>query len=44
MTIREGRLLEQGRSNPRTGEIESPYRGDARPLEGRIEEVGLLAV
>ena len=37
----EGRMLVQGRSNPRTGEIESPYRGDARPLEGRIEGVRL---
>ena len=33
----EGRLLVQGRSNPRIGEIESPYRGEAGPLEGRIE-------
>ena len=35
-----GRLLVQRRSNPRTGEIESPYRGDARSLEGRIEGTG----
>ena len=35
----EGRLLVQGRSNPRTGEIDSPYRGEAGTLEGRIEGV-----
>ena len=27
----------QGKSNPRAGGIESPYRGRADPLEGRIE-------
>ena len=35
----EGRLLVQGRSNPRSGEIESPYRGEAYPVQGRSGEI-----
>jgi hypothetical protein len=38
--IQGGGLLVQGKSHPRTEKIESPYRGDAYPVQGRSEAAG----
>ena len=43
-TYKGGQTLVQGILKVRTKEMRTPYRGEAGPLEGRIEGTGSLAV